>query len=276
MKAVIKILTPHIMLAALLVLGLFSALVFGQKNVKAAKKQERDRALVVSGFKQKKVDGLEVKLLDASGNPTDPGRSFKTGDRVRISLASNFDGYVYFINVDPKGGTRVFWHTRVEADRDNVLPQGSEAIEFTGNDKGTEIFKVVMSPEKISLYEDAIRNANGELGKTAEMAAAELSDTPKDNKDKGKKGKDNKDKNAKEKPAKAPGEAVGIVQPQGEGGTRCRGLGFDSDPNIRCRGLSFASGDTTKKEGTVVAISDKQGKLKSGDVAVFELRLKHI
>ena len=150
MKAILNKITPRLLFATLVVVAVCSALVLAQKNVKAAKKQERERAMIVKSFKDKKVEGLEVKLLDTRGEAVDPARSFKTGDRVRISLASNFDGYVYFINVDPKGATRVFWHTRVEADRDNLLPQGSEAIEFTGDDKGTEIFKVVMSPDKIA------------------------------------------------------------------------------------------------------------------------------
>jgi hypothetical protein len=39
----------------------------------------------------------------------------------------------------------------------------------------------------------------------------------------------------------------------------------------------LAPGDRAKNEGTVVAISDKQGtKLKPGEVAVFEIRLKHV
>ncbi len=270
MKASLNKIMPRLLFATLVVVAICSALVLAQKNVKAAKKQERERAMIVKSFKDKKVEGLEVKLLDTRGEAVDPARSFKTGDRVRISLASNFDGYVYFINVDPKGATRVFWHTRVEADRDNLLPQGSEAIEFTGDDKGTEIFKVVMSPDKIDIYEDAIKNSSGELGKTAKSVADELGGDPK---------KDPKNDNKKAqntKGAKAPGEAVGIVQPAEDSGSRCRSLGFDADPKTRCRSLSFASGDAAKKEGTVVAITDKQGKMKTGDIAVFELRLKHI
>ncbi len=270
MKAIVNKIMPRLLFATLVVVAVCSALVLAQKNVKAAKKQERERAMLVKAFKEKKIEGLEVKLLDTHGQEVDPARSFKTGDRVRVSLASNFDGYVYFINVDPKGVSRVFWHTHVEADKYNLLPQGSEAIEFTGDDKGIELFKVVMSSDKIDTYEDAIKNSAGELGKTAKSVADELGGNPKkDAKKDNKKAQNTKD-------AKTPGEAVGIVQPTEDSGSRCRSLGFDAAPQTRCRSLSFASGDAAKKEGTVVAITDKQGKLKTGDIAFFELRLKHI
>ena len=138
------------------------------------------------------------------------------------------------------------------------------------NEKGTEIFKVILSPSKIEEYEAALMNSGGELGKTAESVAAELSGKPKTD------SKASKDKGKDKGTKAAPGEAVGIVQPEVSSGTRCRGLGFDANPAMRCRGLSFAATPEDKEKGTVVAINDKQGKMKSGDVAVFELRLKHI
>jgi Domain of unknown function (DUF4384) len=271
MSSFINNFKPRVLLAVSLIFVLTSMFGMAQKKVSAAKKQEaRERAMVIKNYKEKAVDGLVVKLLDRKGNAVDPGASFKSGDEMKISLISNFGGYVYFVNVTPGGKTKVFWNTRVEADEEYTLPQGKDVIAFD-NEKGTEIFKVILSPTKIEEYETALMNSGGELGKTAESVAAELGGKPKtDNKSAKDKGKD-KGKNSKA----APGEAVGIVQPT-ESGTRCRGLGFDANPTMRCRGLSFAATPEDKEKGTVVAISDKQGKMKSGDVAVFELRLKHI
>ena len=262
----------RVLMAVSLVFVLTSIFAMAQKKVSAAKKQEaRERAMVIKNYKEKAVDGLVVKLLDRKGNAVDPAASFKSGDELKISLISNFGGYVYFVNVTPGGKTKVFWHTRVDADEEYTLPQGKDVIVFD-NEKGTEIFKVILSPSKIEEYETALVNSGGELGKTAESVAAELSGKPKtDNKSSKDKAKD-KGKNGKA----APGEAVGIVQPEAESGARCRGLGFDANPGMRCRGLSFAATPEDKEKGTVVAINDKQGKMKSGDVAVFELRLKHI
>ena len=73
-----------------------------------------------------------------------------------------------------------------------------------------------------------------------------------------------------------PGEAVGIVTSSNSCG-RERGLVLASGQEARCRSLVLASGNQAKNEGSVVAISDKQGtKLQTGEVAVFELRLKHL
>jgi Domain of unknown function (DUF4384) len=268
MSSFINYLKPRVLMAVSLIFVVTSIFGMAQKKVSAAKKQEaRERAMVIKNYKEKSVDGLVVKLLDRKGNAVDPAASFKSGDELKISLISNFGGYVYFVNVTPGGKTKVFWHTRVDADEEYTLPQGKDVIAFD-NEKGTEIFKVILSPSKIEEYEAALMNSGGELGKTAESVAAELSGKPKtDSKSSKNKGKDGK---------AAPGEAVGIVQPEASSGARCRGLGFDANPGMRCRGLSFAATPEDKEKGTVVAITDKQGKMKSGDVAVFELRLKHI
>ncbi len=260
---------PRVIVAVSLIFALTSILGMAQKKVSAAKKQEaRERAMVIKNYKEKAVDGLVVKLLDRKGNAVDPAASFKSGDELKISLISNFGGYVYFVNVTPGGKTKVFWQTRVDADEEYTLPKGKDVIAFD-NEKGTEIFKVILSPSKIDEYETALMNSGGELGKTAESVAAELGGKPKTD------SKASKDKGKDKSGKAAPGEAVGIVQPA-ESGARCRGLGFDASPGMRCRGLSFAATPEDKEKGTVVAITDKQGKMKSGDVAVFELRLKHI
>ncbi len=261
---------PRVLMAVSLIFVLTSMFGMAQKKVSAAKKQEaRERAMVIKNYKEKSVDGLVVKLLDRKGNAVDPAASFKSGDELKISLISNFGGYVYFVNVTPGGKTKVFWHTRVDADEEYTLPQGKDVIAFD-NEKGTEIFKVILSPSKIEEYETALMNSGGELGKTAESVAAELGGKPKSD------SKSSKDKGKGKNSKAAPGEAVGIVQPDATSGTRCRGLGFDANPGMRCRGLSFAATPEDKEKGTVVAITDKQGKMQSGDVAVFELRLKHI
>lgn len=267
-------LSVRIATLAVMTLAIFSLLVSAEKKASAAKKAKQDemgkRAIILKSYKEKSVEGLVVKLLDRKGNPVNPGGNFKAGDELKISLISNFGGYVYFVNITPGGKTRVFWNTRVNADEEAILPTGKDVISFD-NEKGTETFKVVLSVEKIDDYENAMRNSDGWLGKTEESVAAELGVQPKTDPEKNKskdKGKD-KDKD-KSKP-----ETVGIVQPQTEAKMTCRGLGFDPDPKIRCRGLGFAP-ENNNSNATVVAIADKQGKMKKSDIAVFELHLKHI
>ena len=225
---------------------------------KSKSKQEmRARAMFVG----KKADGLEVKLTNEKGDLIDPGKSFKGGERIRVSFESNFKGFVYFINVTPGGVTKVIYSSEIEADQSYDVPSKPYAIEFD-KEPGTEILKVVLSYERIKPYEEALKSADGELGKSASSVADELSDNPK--------------KGGKKATGKPPGEAVGIVTSNNACG-RERGLVLASGQEARCRSLVLASGNQAKNEGSVVAISDKQGtKLQTGEVAVFELRLKHL
>lgn len=228
-----------------------------QGKGKAKQENMRTRAMFVG----KQTDGIEVKLTDQMGKLVDPGKSFKAGDKVRIKFQANFGGYVYFINVAPSGITKVIHVESVEADKDYLLPGGA-FIEFD-NEVGTEVLRIVMSHERIKTYDDAMKNAKGELGKSASSVAEELAAEPAN-------------KGGKKGQGKPEGEPVGIVTPK-DACSRERGLVLASGQEVRCRGLVLASGNKAKNEGSVVAISDNQGgKLNNGDVAIFELRLKHI
>lgn len=227
---------------------------------KSKSKQEGIRARAM--FVGKKADGLEVKLTSEKGELIDPGKSFKGGERIRVSFESNFKGFVYFINVTPGGVTKVIYSSEIEADKSYDLPSKPYAIEFD-KEPGTEILKVVLSYERIKPYEEALKSADGEMGKSASSVADELSDN-------------DAKKGGKKAAGKPPGEAVGIVTSNNACG-RERGLVLASGQEARCRSLVLASGNQAKNEGSVVAISDKQGtKLQTGEVAVFELRLKHL
>jgi hypothetical protein len=244
----------YLALGALLAANLSASSAQGKS--KAKQEPMRARAMFVG----KKADGLEVKLTNEKGELVDPGKSFKHGDRIRVSFESNFKGYVYFVNVSPGGVTKVIYNREIEADQSYDLPSKPYAIEFD-KEPGTEILKVVLSYERIKPYEDALKSSDGELGKSATNVAEELADT-------------SSAKGGKKGTGKPEGEPVGIVaSPCG----RERGLVLASGQEARCRGLVLASGNKTKNEGSVVAISDKQGtKLNTGEVAVFELRLKHL
>jgi hypothetical protein len=244
----------YLILSALLVANW--SVLSAQGKAKAKQDTMRARAMFIG----KKADGLEVKLTNERGELVDPGKSFKAGDRVRVSFESNFTGYVYFINVSPGGVTKVIYNRAIEADQAYDLPAKPYAIEFD-KEPGTEILKVVLSYEKIKPYEEAIESAGGELGKSATNVADELADN-------------STNKSGKKGAGKPLGEPVGIVSGSCH---RERGLVLASGKEARCRGIVLASGNQAKNEGSVVAISDKQGnKLNTGEVAVFELRLKHL
>ncbi|HYE71904.1 MAG TPA: hypothetical protein VEF04_01180, partial [Blastocatellia bacterium] len=154
-------------------------------------------------------------------------------------------------------------------------------IKFDDKETGTEILKVVISRDRIALFEDAIKNAGGELGKSAVSVANELKDSPSAKP--AKPATNNVAPASTAKPADKPGtksENVGIIQPDNEPKMRCRGLELGTE--IRCRGIELAKEDEKRGAGAVmVAIpedpkKDADTKLKSGEVAIIEIRLKHI
>lgn len=215
--------------------------------------EARTRALFVN----KKADAMMIVLLKFDGNqlvPVNPNTEFKEGDQVKLEFESNFDGYVYLVNIAPSGKKRVIFPADAESSnvvRQNTrynFPPGRETIEFD-NEKGTEILQVIMSRERIPLLEDALKKSGGELGESAASAAAELE------------GGISNEKTAT------------VVPESGSNG-------------VRSRNIVIAQGEDKNPQGSVVAIEDKPaqgkaagevntGKLKKGEIAKFELRLKH-
>lgn len=243
MRLVTKILT------AALTVALFIPISFAQSNDEA-----RTRALFVN----KKSDAMMILLLKQEGSqlvPADPSAEFKEGDKIKIQFESNFDGYVYLVNIQPNGKKKIIFPydaasgNAIAANRRYDFPPGRDAIEFD-NEKGTEILQVIMSRDRISLLDDALKNSDGELGESAASAAAELE------------GGISTEKTAT------------VVPEEGANG-------------VRSRNITVAQGRDKNPQGSVVAIEDKPasgktpageistGRLKKGEIAKFELRLKH-
>src|SRR5215467_221567 len=153
-------------------------------TINAQDDDARERGLVIK-FESGKVDGIQVSVLKKVGEqkvPVEPDTPFKEGDEIWVSFASNFDGYVYIVNVMPDGQKRVLFPYQtgtdaqtsnvVRADQRYVLPKG-DAFAFDEH-PGTEILQVIMSREPVPFLDAAVKNPNGDLGDTASSAAAEL------------------------------------------------------------------------------------------------------
>ena len=216
-------------------------------------------------FTTKTADGLEIKILKKSGSVLEPVSSsyeFKSGDEIRLNFRSNFDGHVYFVNVAPSGISSVIHHALVKAEKENELPTAPDVIKFD-HEVGAEVLKIVMSRDKISVFEDALKTNDGVLGTTATSVAQELTA---------------RSLQIKSDPKS---ENVSIPEPKKETGIRCRGLSFGAE--TKCREFQVATNNTQKNQSMVaVAIPDNakernaDGKLKSGDVVVIDLELKHV
>ena len=195
-----------------------------------------------------RIDGMRIVVYMIQDNnlvAVDPAREFKKGDCIKIEFASSFDGYVYFINIAPSGKSAIIYPDLKAKEMDNViharqrylLPHATP-FEFVDDERGIEVVQVVMSRRPLPMFEEAIKNANGELGDTAASAAA----------------------------------LMGLE-------SKRSGIATESSanllpPGVRARSARLAPPKDKSEQGTVIAVPDS--KLKPGEVAVFEIRLRHI
>ncbi|MEW6208430.1 MAG: DUF4384 domain-containing protein [Acidobacteriota bacterium] len=225
----------------LLMIALISLAAFAQKKPAPASSKTGDRTRGL--FLKKRADAMRILILKMEESqlvPVAPNHEFKEGDEIKVQFESNFDGFIYLINVTP-GGKRLILYPNAEL-TDNVVrtnqrydfPPGGNVIQFDP-EKGTEVIQVIMSRERIAYLDEAIKNG-GDLGESAAGAAAEIQ-------------------------AGLATDNVTKVIPE--------------DKGVRTRDIKFAAGKDKDQEGSFVAISDNKGKLGKGDVGVYEIRLKH-
>jgi hypothetical protein len=215
----------------------------------------RTRAL----FVKKRADAMRVVVLQG-GNPVVANQEFREGEEIKIKFQSNFEGYVYILNITPGGKKRLLYPcssqmtNTVIPGRIYTLPPEPQSIAFD-DEKGTEVLQVIMTRDRIGFLDEAIRVADCcdfakpcDLTESASTAAAELAGT------------------------------VQIQQPGGaeSGGLAAGGSAQNGSSGMRSRGIKLASG-RDKDKSSYVAIQDGAGEtLKQGQVAVFYIRLKHI
>jgi hypothetical protein len=216
----------------------------------------RTRAL----FVKKRADAMRVVVMQGN-SPVVANQEFHEGEEIKIKFQSNFEGYVYILNITPGGKKRLLYPcssqitNTVIPGRIYTLPPEPQSIAFD-EEKGTEVLQVIMTRDRIGFLDDALRNSNCcdfakpcDLTDSASSAAAEL---------------------------------AGSIQIQQQGGADAGGLAAGSPPpqegasGARSRGIKLASGKD-KDKSSYVAIQDNAGQtLKQGQVAVFYIRLKHI
>jgi hypothetical protein len=203
------------------------------------------------------LDGMELVVFDVKkdekGNEKlianlDPSRNFQKGDEIKVQFWSSFDGYVYFVNVEPSGNRTIIYPVAGGEEQSNIvharklylLPRAT-TFEFDA-EKGTEVIQVIMSRQPIPFFDVAIKNSDGALGKTAASAAAELVSL------------------ASKKKAGIDTETIAKVLPE-------------TDAYLLTRKVRLAPPKDKDDKGTLIAIPDG---LKNGGIGVFEIRLKHM
>lgn len=208
----------------------------------------RARAL----FVKKRNDAMRVQFTK-DGRQVDPADVFKAGDEVQVRYESNFNGYIYMVNITPTGEKRVIFPCS-RATAINLVPGQIKTLPVNFDEqKGTEILQVIMSRERIDFLENAIKGDCCEnpdkcaLSASASSAAAELAAVAA----------------KQQKGGIEVNNLVAVVPDSPQGG-------------IRARGIKLSQGN---KGSAYVAIDNKQGttngKLEQGNYAVFEIRLNH-
>ncbi len=242
MRALIRLTAASLLVAFVIATGAVA-----DHKDKEAEKRSKDEERTRGLFLNKKADAMRVVILKSEGGamvPVDPSTEFTEGDEIKLSFQSNFQGYVYIVNVTPGGKKCVLFPYKSEADntvrpdRRYDLPQDA-TIAFDA-EKGTEVLQVIMSPSRIEHLDAAIKEAGGCLAESASSAAAELAS-----------------------------ERGGIV--------KSNITAVIPKSALRSRNIVLAAGKDKDQNGSVVAISNKDGasKLKDGEAAVFEIKLKH-
>ena len=233
-------------IVSLSAISLLATLVLAQDD-----SQTQDRA-IRQKYRSGQEDGMSLVVYKVEGdeevaiNPAN--QTFKTGDKIRIKFQSNFAGYVYFINITPKGEKVVFYpdikfknsSNIIRAGREYLLPS-EDIFRFEDEEKGIEVIQVVISRQPIPFLEEAIRKSDGVLGTTASNAASELGSA------------------ASKQPGVVIDDTTKVLPENGQA--------------VLSRKIRLAPPKDKDKEGAVVTIPDK---LKGGEVAVFEVRLRRI
>ncbi len=116
-------------------------------SVKMSSGAPSSSTAVAQAPKREKYVGLSYKLalLKPNGDFTIVPKShvFKTGDRVKLIVRSNREGYLTILNVGPSGNTNVLFNDYVEARTMYEIPRNTN-FRFVG-EPGTEKVLIMLS-----------------------------------------------------------------------------------------------------------------------------------
>ena len=96
-----------------------------------------------------------INLVDANGKTTrvDPNRTFKSGERIQLTIESNRDGYLYVLNVGSSGNSHMLFpnpgvvSNRVVAGLPHTVPFNNY-MRFDNN-PGEELVLLMLSPKPL-------------------------------------------------------------------------------------------------------------------------------
>lgn len=208
----------------------------------------------------KSADAMRVKILDArTGAAVSPTQQFTTDDRLKVIIESNFESYAYIVNVEITKAReqRFMLYPNPRAVNNRIKPGEPLELSVAFDEKpATEVLQVIVSRDPVD-YLTAALNARCSAAENRclldTQVATRVASIMGDN-------------NAPRQTG-----AAGIFPRKSDRRQNQSGL--------RSRDIILAPGKDADAEETYVAIplkAEGEGRLKSKEVVVFEMRLKHI
>lgn len=243
--------SSRVALTLLLTLCLTSTLHAQKNNTRQLERVKSPGEEIRQSYERRQADGLKVMVYQLRANksfPVNPEQSFTSGDRVRVRLQSNFDGYIYVINLTAKGERRLLFprplsrRNSVGAGQTYDLPPSGE-FRFD-EEPGLEVLQIMMSRSQV-LFLEAILDRAPLTAKNLVLDRVTLQLL--------------RNLTGKSTPLQASGIAT-QERPRRGSGLQTRILKLDS-----------------RKEGSVLILSAAKGanRFGPGEISLFEIRLNH-
>lgn len=210
-------------------------------------------------FVSKTADAMVVKVVDTkTGAALSPSRQFTKDDSVRVVIESNFEGYAYIINVEITRNSekRFLLYPNPRAANNRIKPDEPFGLSIGFDEKAaTEVLQVIVSHDRIE-YLDAALNGNCSEAENRCQLESQVSDQV----------------------ASLVGDKKSSPQPNTGGIFPRQSVQRQNQSGLRSRNIILAPGKDKGSKETYVAIpirSGGDGRLKSKEAVVFEMRLKH-
>lgn len=116
-------------------------------------------------YRSNQADGIAIRLLLNREDQTytvSPETVFRTGERIRLQLETNFNGFVYVFNADPERNLTLLFPTQQTGMSNQVQKGQAYQIPNTGwfkfaGETGTETLYVLMSPTQLEDVEQQFK-----------------------------------------------------------------------------------------------------------------------
>lgn len=206
----------------------------------------------------KRADAMQVRVLDSKTNmPVSPTQEFRKDAKLKVIIESNFEGYVYVINVEKAGSgdKRFLVYPNLDTSNNEIKPNLPLTLPASFDEKpAIEILQVIVSHDRIDYLDSVLKGSTCSRNENR----CELVDQI----------------------AARTASLVGNKKSDEQGGIISRHDGAQQQTEgTRSRDIKFSAGKDKDAKSTYMAIpveSSGGGRLKSGEVIALEIRLKHI